>query len=439
MELDSKTFAARRARIFEEMERQGGGLMILPAASEKSRNADNEYLFRQDSDYAYATGLDEPEGGAVLVARGGERRYILFVRPRDREKEIWNGFRVGVEGAKERLLADEAYTASELDAKLPDWMNGAATLWYRLGFDRAWDRRIVKLSSELRAGGRQNRRAPLAIVDSGRIVHELRLVKTPEEIAILRRAAAISAEAHMQAMRDGQAGRREAQVQAEIEYLFRRRGGTGPGYGTIVAAGSNSTILHYRAGDTVLEDGQVCLVDAAAEVEWYTADISRTFPVSGEFTPAQRDLYEACLEVQKKAIDSVAPGATLDGIHDEVVRSLTDAMIRLGLLVGSVDERVADKSFKKYFMHRTSHWLGLDVHDAGDYYVDGKPRPLVSGMVLTIEPGLYVATDDEGAAKELRGVGVRIEDDVLVTPEGHENLTDAAPKEVSEVQAVCVR
>jgi Xaa-Pro aminopeptidase len=436
---DPRVHAARRTRIFEEMERRGGGVMVLPAAVERPRNADSEYLFRQDSDHAYVTGLDEPEGGAVLVSRGGERRYALFVRPRDKEKEIWTGRRVGVEGAREELGADEAFVAGELDGKLPDWLNGAPTLWYRLGTGAEWDARIVRIVKELRAGGRLARRAPDAVVEPGRILHELRLVKGPEEIALLRRAAEISAEAHMQAMRDGQAGRREGQVQAEIEYLFRRRGGTGPGYGTIVATGANSTILHYRAGDALLEDGQVCLVDAGGEVDWYTADITRTFPVSGEFTPAQRDLYQACLEVQKKAVEAVRPGTTIEAIHDEVVRGLTDAMIRLRLLAGPVEERIADKAFRRYYMHRTSHWLGMDVHDAGDYYLDGKPRPLVPGMVLTIEPGLYVARDDEQAPAELRGVGIRIEDDVLVTADGRDNLTAAAPKEVAEIEAVCVR
>ena len=439
MPFEPKVHADRRARIFAELERRGGGVMVLPAAVEKSRNADSEYLFRQDSDHAYVTGLDEPEGGAVLVARGGERKYVLFVRPRDREKEIWNGKRAGVEGAKEVYGADEAYLASELDAKLADWMNGAPALYYRLGTSAEWDARIVRLIGELRAGGRLMKRAPEAVVDAGRIVHALRLVKTPEEVQKLRRAAEITAEAHMQAMRDGQAGRREGQVQAEIEYLFRRRGCTGPGYGTIVATGANSTILHYRAGDEVLRDGQVCLVDAGGEFEWYTADITRTFPVSGEFTRPQRDLYEACLEVQKKAIEAVRPGTTIEAIHEETVRGLTEALVHLKLLEGPVDARIEDKGFRKYYMHRTSHWLGLDVHDAGDYHVDGKPRPLVPGMVLTIEPGLYVAADDQAAPEALRGVGIRIEDDVLVTADGQENLTAAAPKEVDEIEAVCVR
>jgi Xaa-Pro aminopeptidase len=439
MVFDPKIYAARRVRIFEEMERRGGGVMILPAAEERPRNADSEYIFRQDSDYAWAVGLDEPMGGAVLVARGGERKLVLFVRPRDREKEIWTGRRVGVEGAKEIFGADEAYTVGELDAKLSPFVEGAPTLWWRLGQDPAWDARMARMLAELRALARTGKTAPEAIVDPGRIVHELRLVKSPDEVAKLRKAAEITAEAHLAAMRDGSAGRREHQVQAEIEYAFRRRGGMGPGYGTIVATGPNSTILHYRAGDAVLEDGHVCLVDAGGEYDWYTADVTRTFPVSGEFTKAQRDLYELCLGAQKEAIAAVRPGTDIDAIHDLAVRRLTEGLIGLGLLQGKVEERIEDKSYRKYYMHRTSHWLGMDVHDVGDYYVNGKPRPFVPGMVLTVEPGIYVAEDDEGAPKEMRGVGIRIEDDVLVTEDGRENLTAAVPKDVKELEAVCTR
>ncbi len=439
MVLDPKLHAARRVRVFEEMERGGGGVMVLPTAEERQRNADSEYLFRQDSDYAWAIGLDEPMGGAVLVARGGERKLVLFVRPRDREKEIWTGRRVGVEGAKEILGADEAFTVAELDAKLVELVEGARTLWWRLGQDPNWDARMARVLGELRALARTGKHAPEAIVDPGRILHELRLVKSPDEVAKLRKAGEITAEAHMAAMRDGSPGRREHQVQAEIEYAFRRRGGMGPGYGTIVATGPNSTILHYRAGDAVLEDGHVCLVDAGGEYDWYTADVTRTFPVSGEFTKAQRDLYDLCLAAQREAIEAVRPGTTIDAIHDQTVRRLTDGLIDLGLLQGKVEERIEDKAYRKYYMHRTSHWLGMDVHDVGDYYVDGKPRPLVPGMVLTIEPGIYVAAEDEGAPQEMRGVGIRIEDDVLVTEDGRENLTAAVPKDVKELEAVCTR
>ncbi len=433
-------FAERRRAAAAQMARQGGGVMLLPAAEEKIRNADTEYLFRQDSDYHYLVGLDEPEGCAVLLASpAGEAKLVLFVRPRDKEKEIWNGRRAGVEGAKERYGADEAYTVAEMDEKLPALIEGAETLWFQVGHEPAWDARLARILRGLRSGARLGKRPPRAIADPGRILHELRLVKSPEELKRLRKAAEITAEAHMAAMRDGQPGRREHQVQAEIEYAFRRRGGSGPGYGTIVAAGANSTILHYRAGPDPLKDGDVCLVDAGGEYDFYTADVTRTFPVSGEFTKPQRVLYELCLDVQKQAIEAVKPGTTLDAIHDLAVRKLTEGFISLGLLQGTADERIADKAFRKYYMHRTSHWLGMDVHDVGDYYVDGKPRPLAPGMVLTIEPGIYVAEDDETAPAELRGIGIRIEDDVLVTPEGHENLTAAVPKEVDEVEAVCVR
>ncbi len=439
MDFDPRPFAARRARIFEEMERRGGGVMVLPAAEERYRNADAEYLFRQDSDYAYAVGLDEPSGCAVLVARGGDRRLVLFVRPRDPEKEIWNGKRAGVEGARAIYGADEARVVEEMDATLPALLDGAPTLWLRIGQDPAWDARLSRILGGLRAQARAGKRTPDAIVEPGRIVHELRLVKGPEEIERLRRAANITAEAHLAAMRDGAAGRREGQVQAEIEYAFRRRGGSGPGYGTIVASGASSTILHYRAGDAVLRDGDVCLVDAGAEYDWYTADVSRTFPVSGEFTGPQRALYEVVLAAQKAAVEAVRPGATVEGIHEATVRRLAEGLVGLGLLHGSVDERIADESYRKYYMHRTSHWLGMDVHDVGAYRVGGDPRPLAPGMVLTVEPGLYVPAGDEAAPAEMRGVGIRIEDDVLVTEGGRENLTATVPKEIADVEGACTR
>jgi Xaa-Pro aminopeptidase len=441
MAFDPALHARRRAAVVERMRRDGGGVLLLPQAEEKLRNADSEYLFRPDSDHLYLTGFEEPSGCALLVVPPGDAaaRFLLFVRPKDREKEIWTGLRAGVEGAKEIYGADEAFTVGEIDARLPDLIDGAARLWYRIGVDPIWDARVSRILVELRGRGRTGAGAPSEVFDAGRLLHELRLVKTPEEIARLRKAAEITAEAHMAAMRDGQPGRREYQVQAEVEYAFRRRGGNGPGYGTIVATGANACVLHYRAGDAPLKDGDVCLVDAGAEYDWYTADVTRAFPVSGEFTKGQRALYEAVLAAQEEAIRAVKPGATLDAIHDLTVRRLTEACIALGLLEGSVDERIADKSFRKYYMHRTSHWLGLDVHDVGAYQVGGAPRPLEPGMVLTVEPGLYVAPDDARAPEGMRGVGIRIEDDVLVTETGFEVLTASAPKEPREVEAVCVR
>jgi Xaa-Pro aminopeptidase len=457
MTFDPITHAERRAAVFAELERRGGGVMLLPSAGEKLRNSTNEHLFRQDSDFHYLTGLEEPDSCALLSARPGERRFLLFVRPRDKEKEIWNGRRVGVEGATALLKADAAFTMADLEAELPRSLDGAATLWYRLGCDAAWDQRVIGVINALRGQGRAGKRPPAALADPGPVIHEQRLLKRPDELALLRKAADLTAEGHFAAMRDGSAGRREFQVQAEIEYAFRRRGAVGPGYGTIVAAGANSTILHYRAGDDELRDGQVCLVDAGGEYGLYTADVTRTFPVSGKFSGAQRDLYQACLSAQAAAIAAVKPGATIDGLHALTVRVLTEGLVGLGLLPGPVEARVAEgdalvkltpgspeeksapKGYRKYYMHRTSHWLGMDVHDVGEYVVGGASRPLVPGMVLTVEPGLYVAEDDETAPAALRGVGIRIEDDLLVTASGHENLTAGVPKEIADVEAACTR
>ena len=437
----SKPFSARRATVAAAMRPFGGGVMLLPAAEEKIRNADSEYLFRQDSDYAWLTGFEEPDGAALLFADPveGKPGFVMFVRPRDREREIWTGFRAGVEGAVERFGADAAHPVADVDAKLAEYLARGGPLWYRLGFSPAWDERVSRIIGQLRARSRTGVRAPDPIRDPGGLLHELRLVKSPEEVDKLRRAAEITAEAHMSAMRDGRPGAREYQVQSEIEYAFRRRGGSGPGYGTIVAGGPNAVVLHYRAGDAELRDGELCLVDAGAEYGLYTADVTRTFPVSGEFSKSQRRVYDLVLDAQLAGIDAVKPGATVDGIHEIVVRKLTEGMVALGLLQGPVDERIADGAYKRYYMHRTSHWLGMDVHDVGAYYVDGKSRALGPGMVITVEPGIYVAPDDEQAPADLRGMGVRIEDDVLVTADGHEVLTAAVPKAPQEVELCCVR
>ncbi len=441
MSFPPATHAARREAVAAEMRKQGGGVMLLPAASERIRNADSEYLFRQDSDFAWLTGFEEPDAAALLFAEPRLRRpdYVLFVRPRDREKEIWTGFRAGVEGARSGLGADEAHPVGELEAKLLEYLNVAGPLWYRLGFSAEWDARVISLLRQLRSKARAGARTPDPVRDPGSILHEMRLVKTPDEVERLRRAAEITAEAHLAAMRDGRPGAREYQVQSEIEYAFRRRGGSGPGYGTIVAAGANAVVLHYRAGDAELKEGDLCLVDAGGEYQLYTADVTRTFPVSGQFTPAQRKVYDVVLAAELAGIEAVKPGATVDGVHDLVVRRLTDGMVALGLLQGPVEERVADASYKRYYMHRSSHWLGMDVHDVGAYQVGGESRKLVPGMVLTVEPGLYVAADDEKAPAELRGIGVRIEDDLLVTADGHENLTRAVPKLPDEVELCCAR
>jgi Xaa-Pro aminopeptidase len=438
---DSSIHAARRAAVQAAMREQGGGAMLLPAADEKTRNADNHHPFRQDSDFAWVTGFDEPEGAALVFAdpAQGKSGLVLFVRPKDREREIWDGLRAGVEGAVAEYGADAAHPVAEMEAKLEDYLARGGTLWYRLGFSREWDERVVRILQKLRARIRTGIRAPDPVRDPGSVLHELRLVKAPEELDRLRRAAEITAEAHMAAMRDGRPGAREYHVQSEIEYAFRRRGGNGPGYGTIVASGPNATILHYRAGNAELKAGELCLVDAGGEYDLYTADVTRTFPVSGEFSKAQRKAYDVVLAAEEAGIAAVKPGVTIDAIHDLVVRKLVEGMIAIGLLQGKPEERIADGSYKRYYMHRTSHWLGMDVHDVGPYHVDGNSRALAPGNVITVEPGLYVASDDADAPAEFRGIGIRIEDDILVTKDGHENLTAAVPKLPDEVELCCTR
>ncbi len=498
MPLEQTVFALRRKALRARMKEHGGGVLLLPAAEERLRNADSEYPFRQDSDFAWLCGLDEPTGCALLFSGAAPSAafpaapsagsaaqarpppaapkpapspsshqrafapaaappppeetnssapapspatpgYVLFVRPRDPKMELWTGRRTGVEGARSVYGATEAFPEGEVEARLAPLLDGAGTLWFRFGQDAAWDARVGAALRALRGRERRGARPPVRLVDAGELVHEARLVKAPEELACLRRAAALTAEGHLAAMREGRPGRREYEVQAAIEYAFRRPGGGGPGYGTIVAAGVNATILHYRAAGEELREGELCLVDAGGEWSWYTADVTRTFPISGRFTEAQRAAYEVVLEAELAGIEATRPGATVDGIHDLVVRRLVEGMIRLGLLTGTAEERVADRSYEKYYMHRTSHWLGLDVHDVGRYRAEGEPRPLVPGMVLTMEPGLYVPADDTGAPEALRGLGLRIEDNLVVTEGGCENLTAAVPKTVEEVEAACSR
>jgi Xaa-Pro aminopeptidase len=438
---DSTIHAARRAAVQAAMRAQGGGAMLLPAADEKVRNADNHHPFRQDSDFAWLTGFDEPEGAALLHAdpASGNSGLVMFVRPKDREREIWDGLRAGVEGAVTGYGADAAHPVAEMEAKLEEHLARGGTLWYRLGFSREWDERVIRIIQKLRARIRTGVRAPDPVRDPGAVLHELRLVKSSEELERLRRAAEITAEAHMAAMRDGRPGAREYQVQSEIEYAFRRRGGNGPGYGTIVATGANATILHYRAGNAELKSGDLCLVDAGGEYGLYTADVTRTFPVSGEFSKVQRKAYDAVLAAQEAGIAAVKPGVTIDALHELVVGKLVEGMVAIGLLQGKPEERIADGSYKKYYMHRTSHWLGMDVHDVGPYHVDGNSRALAPGNVITVEPGLYVASDDASAPAEFRGIGIRIEDDILVTKDGQENLTAAVPKLPDEVELCCTR
>jgi Xaa-Pro aminopeptidase len=425
-------FAERRARLSKLLGPRAALLLASPA--EKLRNGDVHFKFRQDSDILYLTGFEEP--GAVVVLRPDhpETPFVMFVRPRSPTDEIWTGRRAGIEGAVARFGANAAFPLTELEARLPEILAGVEDVHVGFGYDEDWDARVLRILGRMRAAERRGQRAPVRLVDARLSLHEMRLIKSDAEQDLLRRAAAVTAEAHTAAMRAAKAGVRENEIEALIDYTFRRSGGTGPGYPSIVGCGANAVILHYVENNASLEEGKLLLVDAGCEVAGgFTADVTRTFPIGRPFSPVQRRVYEAVLDVQIAAIEAVRPGATIDGIHAQVVDQITRKMVDLGLLEGEVAALVEKQAYKPFYMHRTSHWLGLDVHDVGFYSIEGTSRPLTAGMVLTIEPGLYIA-EDAAAPAELRGIGVRIEDDILVTQSGHENLTRATPKSVADIE-----
>ena len=431
-------YAARREQLSARLGPRAVALFVAPP--ETLRNGDSHYRYRQASDLLYLTGFGEPESALVVRPGAEAERTMLFVRARDPEREIWDGRRAGVEGAVRDHGADAAYVYDELATRLPALLAGADELHYSVGLDPRIDALVMGTIARMRLGERRLGRPPTRIVDPRGSVHELRLMKGPEEVATLRRAAALTADAHVAAMRAGRPGAWEYELEAAIEHAFRTGGAAGPGYTTIVGAGGNATVLHYIENSAQVAAGDLVLVDAGAEVDGYTADVTRTFPASGSFTPAQRRAYEVVLRAEEEAIAMTRPGVTLDALHEHAALVLTTGMVELGLLAGPAADRIADGTYRRYYMHRTSHWLGLDVHDVGTYFgSDGAPRPLAAGMVITIEPGLYVAPTDSHAPAELRGLGVRIEDDILVTADGHDVLTIATPKQVADVERACTR
>jgi Xaa-Pro aminopeptidase len=424
--------AERRRRFLEAM--GPDAVAILLGAKLVTRSNDTEFPFRQDSDFWYLTGFGHPRAAAVLRTDGGPP-FTLFVEPRDRAAETWTGYRPGVDGAVRDFGADAAHPSEELRQQLPELLKKARRIFHVLGRDAELDARLVATLEDMRLRSRAGLVPASEIADPRAILHEMRLRKSAEEVDLLRRAVAISAEAHREAARIARGGTLELELEAVIDYTFRRRGGRGPAYTTIVGGGRNATILHYIANDQKLEDGSLVLIDAGCEYQGYAADVTRTYPVGGRYTGAGREVYEAVLAAQLEALAAVRPGATLPQIHEVAVRALVRGMLELGLLHGTLDDLIAREAYRPYYMHNTSHWLGLDVHDVGTYRSGGVPRPLEPGMVFTVEPGLYVPADDESAPSRLRGIGVRIEDDVLVTETGADVLTAAIPKAPAEVEA----
>lgn len=437
-------YANRRARVLAQMHAQGGGVAIIPTAPEVMRNADADYPYRHDSYFYYLTGFTEPEATLVLVA-GEKDQAILFCREKNEEREIWDGYRFGPEAARDTFGVDAAYPIASIDAELPKQMANAPALFYALGSSSRLDDQVKTWLNAVRAQVRAGVTAPSTAVDVRVILNEMRLVKDEHEIGIMQRAADITADAHARAMRCSRAGLREYHLEAELLHEFRRNGSQFPAYGSIVAAGPNACVLHYRAGDAELRDGELVLIDAGCELDSYASDITRTFPVNGKFSGPQKTLYEIVLESQYAAIAATRPGARFTDGHDAALKVLAQGMLDTGLLdknkVGSLEDVIANGNYRQFYMHRTGHWLGMDVHDVGDYRDPApagteKPwRTLAPGMVLTIEPGLYVRPA-EGVPEQFWHMGIRIEDDALVTPEGCNILTRKAPKTVAEIEAV---
>jgi Xaa-Pro aminopeptidase len=417
------------------MKRISGGAAIFPAAPAAIRNADVEHGYRQDSDLYYLTGFEEPGSVAVLVPDHPERRFVMFVQPKDREREIWTGWRAGVEGALRDYGADAAFTIDKLDEELPKLVGRAERIYYRFGGDPSFDERLVGFVRRFQRDRQRTGTGPTSINDPAEILHEMRLVKTREEIELLRRAVDITCEGHLASLASIRPGAFEYEVEATLAYVFRRSGSARTGYATIVGSGPNATVLHYTTNNRRIEDGDLVLIDAGTEFGYFTGDVTRTWPASGRFSQAQREIYDVVLRAQLEAISSVRPGVTFIEPHDRAVRVLVEGMVAVGLLEGDVDKIIEEGTYKKFYMHRTSHWLGMDVHDAGPYKVADEWRKLEPGMVLTIEPGIYIAEDLEDAPPHYRGIGVRIEDDVLVTQTGNEVLSARVPKLVDDVEA----
>jgi Xaa-Pro aminopeptidase len=428
---DVALHAERRRRLAAAL---GEGVAVIPTAPERVRNRDSHYPYRYDSYFYYLTGFQEPEAVLVL-AGGGAPRALLYCREKNPEREIWDGFRHGPEGARERFGFDEAHPVAALDEAMPALLADRPALWYPVGADAEWDARAMRWLNAVRANARAGVAAPQELHDVRAPLDEMRLLKDAHELALMRRAAAISAAAHRRAMLAARPGRREYEVEAELLHEFRVSGAQFPAYAPIVAGGANACVLHYVQNDAQLHDGALLLVDAGCELEGYAADITRTFPVSGRFSGAQREVYEIVLAAQRAAMDKVRAGNAWNEPHDAAVRVLAQGMLDLKLLAGSLDEALEKETYKRFYMHRTGHWLGLDVHDAGDYKRAGAWRTLEPGMTLTVEPGLYIRAADD-VPERLRDIGVRIEDDVLVTALECEVLTAPAPKAIAEIEAL---
>ncbi|OHE83458.1 MAG: Xaa-Pro aminopeptidase [Lysobacterales bacterium RIFOXYD1_FULL_69_11] len=409
-------------------------ILVLPAAKETVRSRDTHHPYRQDSDFSYLTGFPEPEAVLVLVPGRAHGEALLFCRERDPDREGWDGPRFGPEGAVEAFGMDDAYPIGDLDDILPGLLEGRSRVYYHFGRDAEFDLQLIGWVNRVRAMMRMGAQPPHEFLELGHLLDEMRLFKDRDELKLMQRAADITVEAHAAAMRAVRPGMHEYQLQAQLEYTFRMHDAV-PAYGSIVGAGANGCVLHYVANAGRINDGDLVLIDAGAEYRGYAADITRTFPANGRFTPAQRALHDLVGQAQAAALAQARPGVPYQAGHDAAVETLTEGLLKLGLLKGSLEKNIAEERYKRFYRHKTGHWIGLDVHDVGEYRIDGESRLLEPGMVFTIEPGLYIAPDDTSVAAKWRGIGIRTEDDVLVTADGHRVLTDALARSSDEIEA----
>jgi len=434
VKISKSEYAQRRKRLMAEMAPES--VAIIPAAREVTRSRDTEYPFRQNSDFFYLTGFEEPDAVLVLVPGRRQGQVIMFCRDRDPELELWNGYRQGPEGVIKNFAMNDAYPESDIDDIIPGLIEGRSTIYYSMGHDDQFDRQVLSWVNQIRAKVRNGAKPPGDISDLAFLLHEHRLIKSDAELKIMQKAADISADAHCRAMLESRVGRYEYHLESAICHTFSENGARYPAYNSIVGAGKNACVLHYTENNARMEDGDLVLIDAGCEYQGYAADITRTFPVNGKFSEPQRALYDLVLKSQLAAIAAVKPGKKWNTPHDVTVRVITQGLVELGLLKGDVKTLIAEEAYRDFYMHRAGHWLGLDVHDVGEYRIDGKWRPLEPGMVLTIEPGIYVAADNKKVAKKWRGIGVRIEDDVVVTESGCEVLTRGVPKTADAIEAL---
>lgn len=432
--IESKEYARRRRDLMAAVGTDG--IAIVGAAAEKSRSRDTHFPYRQHSDLHYLCGFSEPGAVLVLIPGRDDGQFVMFCRERDRAREIWDGYRAGPEGARALYGADDAFPIGDIDDILPGLIEGRARVYYAIGTDQDFDRRLMTWINNIRARARTGAVPPSEFVDLDHVLHEMRLFKSRAELKLMRKAGEISARAHVRAMRTARPGLYEYQIQAEIEHEFATAGARFPAYNSIVGGGANGCILHYVENSAALRDGDLVLIDAGCEYQGYAADITRTFPVNGRFSAEQKALYEVVLAAQLAAIDAVAAGNPWNAPHDATVAVITEGLVELGLLKGNVSELIEKGAYTDFYMHRAGHWLGMDVHDVGDYKVDNQWRMLEPGMVLTVEPGIYVAPDNKKVAKKWRGIGIRVEDDVAITRKGVEVLTAAVPKTIVDIEAL---